>query len=318
MTAASHNTGRNPLVGAAILAAMVLLFAVYVLFNLQKIAYINAEYGALLAGAPAPAVTLKLDGERLARFRLPSSGIFDAGGSRQIHFERLDDATFERLRKGFEAAEVYMNGARLDVRKGGGKEFLAVIFEDWKIYLVGEDDTKVIAGLLYNENRNARDVLFCRGDALCPEIRLAWTGGVSPLRGPFLDTDLLPQRRGMPRGRWMGSNASFVIASETTREVTLLITALLPRGSEFVSVAGSSVQTQEVTAGQRRVIVGGKTFLLGRLHADIDVQQGNNPVTIKVRSASSARNAKDNAQAYIVKAQISSKYKTMQEESPED
>lgn len=302
MTATSHNTGSSPLVGAAILAAMVLLFAVYVLFNLQKIAYINAEYGILFSGAPAPEMTLKVDGERLARFRIPSSGIFDAGGSRQIHFERLDGATFERLRQGFEDAEVYMNGARLDVRKGGGKEFLAVIFEDWKVYLVGEDDTKVIAGLLYNENRNARDVLFCRGDALCPEIRLAWTGGVSPLRGPFLDTDLLPQRRSMPRGRWgLGPASTFVIEAKEPRKVRIALAALDPSREQQIVLKGESISSmRKINPRRSRINIGGKTFYARQYVAELDLRAGTNEVRIEYSDYQQNNKRPGDVSAYLI------------------
>ena len=278
------NTTRpgTPLV-ATVALIMVGLFGVYLYLNSGKMTRAGAEYRAILAGRPAPELVLRESGEDVARFRLASTGFFDAEGVRQLHFQRLDEVTFKLLQETLGEAELMLDGAPLEFQGKAHKNFITLLLPRHKVFLVKEDGTRTIAALVWREKRNTPDVLRCRGKALCQGLRLAWAGGVGPLEGPYLDTDLNPLRRGMPRGRWgLGPASSFTIESARPTRALLRIALLDPSPRQAIRVTSKGiVRQQRVKAGKEVLDIAGKRLHLKKYLLEIALGAGRNEFHIE-------------------------------------
>jgi len=288
------------------LAGMVLLFIIYAYLNADKFPDAAHTYYDLLNGRPAPELTLQANGETLAAFRLPSTGFFDAAGQRQLYFQRLDEASYQRLQQQIGQADIYLNGAPVKARRVAKGQFLALLLPRRKIYLVKEHDTKTIAALLWNENHRVRDVLNCQGEDLCNGIRLAWTGGIGPLQGPFLDTDLLPIRRGMPRGRWgIGPESTFIIEAHEPMRVKLSLLALDPSRNQEILLEGDTVTTlHKIKPKTQQLNIAGKRLYPKQYVAEVMLAPGRNEFRIEYGNWARPGRRSGEMAAYLVSLAI--------------
>lgn len=291
-----------------ILAGMSLLFVVYAYLNIGKLQYGAGHYREISHGAPAPLLTLRVAGETLAGFRLPSTGFFDATGQYQLNYRALDEASYQRLRQHFDETEVYWNGQAVKARKLEQKTFLALLLPRRKIYLVKDHDAKTIAALQWNENRRVQDVMRCSGKALCAQLRYGWTGGVGPLQGPFLDSDLMPQRRGMPRGRWgLGPATPFVIEARQATRARLSLLLLDTSPGQEVRIVGPGVDALAKGRVKTKLAnIAGKRFYPKRYLAKIFLQPGRNEFRIDYGDWAAGRGKPaGQAAAYLIHLDIS-------------
>ncbi|HHH35326.1 MAG TPA: hypothetical protein ENK48_00685 [Gammaproteobacteria bacterium] len=300
---------NNPLALLAVVAGLV-LFGVYLYLNAAKAPDAAQRLREIREGRPAPEVVLREGGEEVARFRLASTGFFDAEGARQLHFKRLDEVTFKLLQETLDQVSLTVDGESREYEGRVHKSFITLLLPRRKIFLVKEDGTRTIAALVWREKRLTPDVLRCQGKRLCPGLRLAWRGGVGPLEGPYLDTDLNPLRRGMPRGRWgLGPASSFVIESRQPARAMLRVVLLDPHREQRIRITGEGVVSQKrVKARNEMVVIGGKRLYPKKYLLEIRLKAGKNPFRIEYGDWQEQDGRRPGQRAvYLVNALVSSR-----------
>ena len=279
-----HRSAPSSTVYFALVAAFIGL-ATYFYLNAGKLEKLRSEYTLFLSGSPAEEIILKRDGHELTRFRLASTGYFDFEGQRQLHFQILGKSKFDNLKGNLEETELIIGDNSADFDSASRTNFIAMQLPRKKIYLVREhgDSTRTISALLWQEKQRIRDVLRCQGKSLCNSLRFGWAGGVGPLEGPYLNTDLIPLRRGMPRGRWgLGPASIFIIESKAPANALLRIVSLDPIEKQSIQVTGKGVINQKRIKSETKILnIGGKRFYPKIYLVEIMLGEGRNRFSIE-------------------------------------
>ncbi len=247
----------------AAIAAGVVLVGIYFYLNAGKVQRTRAVYDALLEGRPPAELVLRAQGEELVHAKLASTGFFDATGSRQLHFLPLPQEDFEHLREKTAGMEVLIDGERTEPRILTERRFVAVQLPRRLVYLVQEGDPRTIAALLWREKRNALGVLRCNlPDNRCAGLRMQWAAGVGPLEGPYLDTDIVPLRRGMPRGRWgVGPETRLAIETREATTIRLHLVLLDPSREQKILITSPGGEIQRILGKDPKPVrIAGKAF----------------------------------------------------------
>ena len=279
-----HETSEPGVADVLRIAAVVLMAALagtYFWLNAEKVSYALDQLRTLSGGRPANEITLSLDGRAAARFRFPESDLFDARSARQLNFHRLDEAAFDRLGAAAERVEVALNGARTAAPLQAARGFLHIELPGHRLHLLRGDDLRAMALLIDSHNRSRGDVLACAGE-ICQAVRLFGTSGIGPVDGPFLDTDLSPLRRGMPRGRWVYGPATrldFRASMPARAWIEVEVLGLTP--DQEIRFVGPVRKVTVTASGQEEVLIGGLPFYLKRYVAEVEFQEGDNQISLQ-------------------------------------
>ncbi len=238
-------------------------------------------YAALELDRNGPASStwaLALDKQVLISRHLPPTGIFDGAGRHQINIEPIPAALYERIRAHRDrVTQVYDDKAQTS-RLIAMKDFLVTQIADRRVYLVREQDARTIAGIVWNERRQIRDVVRCNDPALCRHLHIRLGPGWGELTGPYLITDILADRRGLPRGRWVdGPMSPLAIDAEIAGSAIIELKILRFAPTQKVMVNGHVL---EPASTQRPVRLAGRLLVPTHYRIPIEIMKGRNLLKI--------------------------------------
>ena len=265
---------KGPFARLAVLLLGLGLMGGYLWLNQSKALM---AYTALRLDRDGPASStwaLALDKQVLISRRLPPTGIFDGVGRHQINIEPVPAALYDRIRAHRDrVTQVYDDKARTS-RLIAMKDFLVTQIADRRVYLVRREDARTIAGIVWNERRQIRDVARCVDPALCRHLRMRFGPGWGRLIGPYLATDIDPRRRGLPRGRWVdGPMSPLAIDSDTAGRAVIDLKILRFAPTQKVMVNGHVLKPANV---QRPVRLAGRLLLPTDYRIPIEIMKGRN------------------------------------------
>ncbi len=260
-----------------------------------------------LAGKPSSTWALALDKQVLISRRLPPTGIFDGAGLHQINIEPIPKHLYQRIREARDrVTQVYDDKAQTS-RLIARENFLVTQIADRRVYLVRQEDARTIASIVWNERRRIRDVVRCQDPALCKDLRIVFEQGWGPLSGPYLNSDINPGRRGMPRGRWASAPASQItILAREDNDVVLHLKMLRIAPDQAIRINGRPLQPTGKTA-KRALALGGKIFYPAVYTLPIHLQKGRNQLRLESSQwISRQRGAKGGLSSYLLAMAVDS------------
>ncbi len=263
------------------LVLMVALTGFYIKGNTQRIIQSVDGWQQVFDGEPSAIWALGLDGKVLVSRALPPTGVFDGMSLHQVNVESVPVAIYERLRSHVDrVTQVYNNVAQTSRLVDSGK-YLATQIADRRVYLVREGDARTTALIYRGERRSARDVVICKGKQLCSDMKFNLTRGWSEPMGPFLNSDRVPSRRGLPRGRWVeGPQTTFSIQAKRAMRVQVDLMLLRLAASQRVRIQGPVVSQSLVMEGAPRRL-GSRDMYPTRYRAIFSLKQGRNDFALK-------------------------------------
>jgi len=285
---------------AAIIAGAV-LFGVYIYLNNNKIEILSRNWESLAEGKAALEVQLALSGEVVFQQRLKASEIFDAEGVRQIYFVHMPKDLFARTQAALESASLAIQQQKATVSETKNQSALLAVTEDKRIYLLEEGELKYMMTVIWNERLRAGTIVQCTTPRLCKSLNVD-SGDWGPVQGPFLDTEYLPERRGLPKGRWAkGPETVLRIQSGSRQKVMMQINLLGVLVDQQLRFRGAATHVQKVDRDLPAVNAAGRELYPAIYLLQLDLQPGANYLEMSFSSwlEPSAENANPLA-AYVV------------------
>ena len=267
---------RYRLVKLMVMSASLLLIAAYFFMNQHKLETFSEEWTDISSGEAAPGFQLMLAGEMVFQQRLKSSEIFDRDGVRQIYFVHLPKSVFARTQEELEDASLVIDQQEIALTGTANKSALLAVTADKRVYLLEEGELKYMMTVIWNERLRAKTFTSCVTKSLCDSISIT-SNNWGAIQGPFLDSDIIPDRRGMPKGRWvMGPRASFDVQSGKQQKVLMQINLLSEFPDQELSLRGAATPLQNVNQGSDSLETGGRSFYPGVYIVLLDLQPGAN------------------------------------------
>jgi len=272
----------------SLLLLMVLIFSIYFIFNSYKLGEAGRQFSEILEGEAAQRVLVSVDGELVLEQRMAASEKFDEKGQRQINVIRLTSEQFSRLSTAGSNIKVKMGGVFAQMKNvESGKWFVAETSKT-KLFLIKQDALETLAGLYWQQQKKNKDVVECFGAKLCSAIRITsqdWRG----VEGPYLDTDLNKQRRGLPRGRWAnGPDTVVKIESRRKAKIAVLINMYGVVADQNVGFSGELngilLSKRAVPVKSATVNLGGTVFYPKAALLEMQLSPGVNELIIKYTS----------------------------------
>jgi len=272
----------------SVLLLMVLVFSIYFILNSYKFGEAGRQFSEILEGQTAQRVIVSVDGELVLEQRVAASEKFDVKGQRQINVVRITSEQFSRLSTAGSKIKVEIDGVSAQIKSTeSGKWFVAEL-PKIKLFLVRQDALETLAGLYWQQQKNNKDVVECFGAKLCSAIRITsrdWRG----VEGPYLDTDLNKQRRGLPRGRWAnGPDTVVKIESRRKAKIAVLINMYGAVADQNVGFSGglngTLLSRRAVPVNSATVNLGGTTFYPKAALVEMQLSPGVNELIIKYTS----------------------------------
>ena len=237
----------------------------------------------------------------MLRFRY--SDIFDARGTKQVIFHRLDPDVYARMTDSIEELKLRVNGDDVPFKVIEKGKVVQLIWADRKLNIVQSEDMHVIAENIAYENNNRTGIIECyMVGEFCQSIRTT-TEGIGPLEGPYLDNESEKLRRGLPRGRWgYGPSSTISIVSKISTEAYIGVYMLRLGEDQEVNVEGPILGQQPVAMKKYSAPYGGLQLYPIAMLMKINLQPGVND--IKLYYSKWARRDSRSRAVYITKIRI--------------
>jgi len=259
----------------ALIASLVLL-TVYIYLNNNKIKDISREWINIGNGEAAFEVQLALSGVTVFQQRLKASEIFASAGNRQIYFVHLPKDLFARTQAELDTASLEIEQQKAAVTKTQNNSALLAVTDDKRIYLLEEGELKYMMTVIWNERLRAGTIVQCTTPRLCKSLAVD-SGDWGPVEGPFLDTDYVPERRGMPKGRWAkGPKTVLRIQSGARQRVTMQSNLLGVTSDQELAFRGAATQVQKVDRDTPPLNAAGRELYPAIYLLVLDLQPGAN------------------------------------------
>jgi len=264
------------IVKLVVTVASLLLFAIYVYLNINKIDDISNNIGNIESGVPALEVRLELSGAAVFRQRLKASEIFDSDGKRRIYFVHLPKDLYSRMRAGLESARLVIGQQESSVTKTKNPAALLAVTEDKRVYLLEEGELKYMMTVIWNERLRSGTIVQCTTPRLCKSLDVD-SRDWGPVEGPFLDSDYIPERRGLPKGRWVkGPRTVLQIQSASRQKVTMQINLLGVMADQELRFRGAATQVQKLDRDAPPLNAAGRELYPAIYLLALDLQPGAN------------------------------------------
>lgn len=267
---------RSRLMRSVLMSISLLLMAVYFFMNQHKLETLSEDWADISAGEAAPGIQLMLADELVFQQQLKESEIFDKAGVRQIYFIHLPKSVFARTKADIKVASLAVDQQQIALSSTSNKSALLGVTADKRVYLLEEGELKYMMTVIWNERLRARTIIHCVTADLCNSISIS-SNDWGPMQGPFLDSDISPDRRGMPKGRWVrGPKASFDIQSGTQQKVLVQINLLSEFPDQELKLRGAATPLQKVNADSDPLAAGGRSLYPAVYLVHLNLQPGAN------------------------------------------
>lgn len=267
---------RPRLIRLAAMCVGLTMLAVYFWLNASKLDVFRQDWAQIDNGPPALEVRLTLSGEAVFRQRLQTSEIFDAAGNRQIYFVHLPKQLFARVRGNLVSASLEIDQQEAAVSETQNTSALLAVTAGQRIYLLEEGELKYMMTVIWNERLHAGSIVQCTTASLCKSVQID-SRDWGPVQGPFLDTDILPERRGLPKGRWAkGPDTILRIRADSRRKVTMQINLLGVEAGQVLRFRGAASHVQKLDRDLAPVQAGGRELYPAIYLLELDLQPGDN------------------------------------------
>ena len=267
---------RSQLIKSIVMAASILLMMTYFFLNQHKLGTLHDHWADISDGEAAPGVQLMLAGEPVYQKQLKDSEIFDQAGVRQIYFLHLPKDIFARTQAEIKDASLVIDRQNIALTGTANQSALLAVTADKRVYLLEEGELKYMLTVIWNERLRAKEFVRCLPAELCASISIT-SNDWGPVQGPFLDSDISPDRRGMPKGRWVrGPRAGFAIQSGQQQKVWLQINLLSAFPDQELRLRGAATPLQKVNTDANPLEAGGQLLYLGVYVILLDLQPGAN------------------------------------------
>jgi len=263
-----------------VIGAALLLMAVFLLMNSQKVTALGTHWADIRSGPAAPVASVKLADEVIYRQRLKTSDIFDATGRHQVVIMPVPGDVFAKIGATPGAARLVIGQQDVSLSASPDNSALLAMTKDRKVYLVANDALKPMMTIIWNEQRRLKSLIQCTTPELCNSVSIS-SRDWGPVEGPYSGTDFSPDRRGMPRGRWVrGPKTLLGIQSKTRQKVSLQINLLAVHPDQKIRFRGAASQVRKVNAKSTPMTAGGRTLYLAVYVVSLDLQPGNNSLEL--------------------------------------
>jgi len=253
-----------------------LLLATYCFLNFNKLETISTDWANISSGDKATRIQLRLSGEPVFQKRLKASEIFDAAGKRQIHFIHLPKDLFARIKTEIETAKLEIHHEEVALSSTKDAFALLAVTKNNRIYFLKEGELKYMMTVIWNEQRRSGTIVQCATPPLCDSLNITskfW----SPVQGPFLESELNPEYRGLPKGRWlMGPKTVLTIQSRKQQNVWMQIKLLGEFEDQELSFRGAATRVQKFDTDSEPVNAGGKLLYPALYMLALDLKPGSN------------------------------------------
>ena len=259
-----------------VMATALLLMSAYLFLNYQKLLVLSTYWTRFDAGSTAPMARVILAEEIVYQHHLNITDLFDATGNHQINIMTVPKHIFTAMGTELESSHLLIDGQELPLSSSSNKSALLAIAADRKVYLVADDTLKPMMTVIWNEQRQLKNIIQCMTPELCNTLLIS-SRNWGPLEGPFSDSDFSASRRGMPRGRWAyGPKTIFNIQSKKRQKVWLKVKLLAVHPDQKVSFQGAVSTTRKLDTQAIPLTAGGRS-LKPLVHAVLlDLRPGNN------------------------------------------
>ena len=268
------------------LSIMLVLMAVYFYLNAGKLEILKIASDRIVNGPTVRPVSVRMGKVLVYAGSLPSSDIHDSRGEKQINFLQLTDELL---------AMVKTTGRRLVVSLGeesapalpyGNQGLLIAEFSDRTIRVFAESNSNAIIHSIYQDRLQSRDIVECLDQAACTTVKLQ-SDQWNEITGPYLNTDINPDRRGLPKGRWLfGPSTELQLHSESEQTVQLLIYLFSTLPQQQVRFEGEAVvKTNEFQMSALAQVAGRMHLFPRAFMLELQLEQGKNPINVVFSSA---------------------------------
>lgn len=260
----------------AVMIASILLLAVYIYFNINKIYSIPREWISIGSGKTALDVQLELSGEVVFQQRLKESEIFDVEGVRQIYFIHLPKGLFSRTHAGLESASLTIQQQKTTLTETKNPSALLAVTADKRVYLLEEGELKYMMTVIWNERLRSGTIVRCTTPRLCKTLAVD-SSDWGPVQGPFLDSEFVPERRGLPKGRWAKGPATVLqIQSGARQKVMMQINLLGVLADQQLRFRGAATHVQKVDRDTPPLTAAGRELYPAIYLLELDLKPGIN------------------------------------------
>lgn len=282
------------IIRSIIMTVSLLLLATYCFLNFNKLETTLTDWANISSGDSATRIQLSLSGESVFQKRLKASEIFDTAGKRQIHFIHLPKGLFARTQAELETAKLEIYHEEVTLSSTNDESALLAVTKDKRIYLLKEGELKYMMTVIWNEQRRSGTIVQCATPLLCDSLSITskyW----SPVQGPFLESELNPEYRGLPKGRWlMGPKTVLTIQSRKQQTVWMQIKLLGEFEDQELSFRGTATRVQKFDTDPEPVNAGGKLLYPAIYMLALDLKPGSNHLEISFSEWSKPVTPNDN------------------------
>lgn len=275
---------RRKLTMWLVMGTATLLVAAYFILNSGKLKDLANEWIEIGSGKAAPLVQLEIAGAPVYKQRLKASEIFDTNGVRQIYFLHLPEDIFARAQSEIANATLQFDRQKMSLSKTKNNSALLAVSEHERIYLLAENELKYMMTVIWNERLHANNIVQCTQLELCKSIAIKskfW----GPVQGPFLDTDITPGRRGMPKGRWtMGPQTKLDIMARKAQKISLQLNLLRVLADQDLNFRGPVTHVQKLQMEAEPRDIGGRSLHPATYIVSLDLKPGLNYLEISYSS----------------------------------
>jgi hypothetical protein len=266
-----------------VMATALLLMSAYLFLNFQKLLVLSTYWSRFDAGSAAPVASVKLKDEIIYEHRLNITDIFDATGTRQINIMPVPKHIFATIGMQLESTALFIDEQELPLSSSGAKSALLAMANDRKVYLVANDTLKPMMTVIWNEQRQLKNIIQCMTPDLCKTLLIS-SRNWGQLEGPFSDSDFSANRKSMPRGRWVyGPKTVFNIQSKIRQKVWLKISLLVVHPDQEVSFLGPVLKTRVLETQTTPLTAGGRSLSPLVLAVLLDFQPGSNGLEVNYK-----------------------------------
>jgi len=285
-----------------VMAVALLLMAVYMFLNGQKLATLATQWEEFKTGSEAAVASIKLADETIYQHTLKASDILDATGKQQIMIMPVPKSIYEKIAKQAEATRLVIGEQDVPLAISADKSALLATTKGRKIYLLADDTLKPMMTVIWNEQQRARKFIRCMSRELCASLQVS-SRDWGPLMGPFSESDFSVTRRGLPRGRWVrGPRTLLSIQSATQQKVRMKLSLLAVHSEQEISFRGAASRVQKVDTKSTSLDVGGRTLFLAAYVLELDLKPGANGLELNYSIWDKATTQESNPLAAYISA----------------
>ena len=293
-----------------------LLMAVYMFLNGQKLVTLATQWDDFKAGSTAAVASIKLADKTIYQHSLNASDIFDETGKRQVVIMPVPKTIYTEIAEQVEATRLVIGVEDASLSSSADKSALLATTKGRKIYLVADDTLKPMMTVIWNEQRRARKFIRCMSRELCVSLKIS-SRDWGPLQGPFSESDFSVTRRGLPRGRWVrGPRTLLSIQSGTQQKIRMQINLLAVHPDQEISFRGAVSRVQRVDTKSTFLSIAGRALYLATYVLELDLKTGGNGVELNYSIWDKATTRESNPLAAYVTA-IGVSNLTVTEQTPD-